>query len=48
MEWYELDSSGSGQEPVQGYSSCEHDNETSVFLKMLGISGAAERLTASQ
>jgi hypothetical protein len=31
MEWYELDLSGSGYEPVEG--SCEHPNEPSGSIK---------------
>jgi hypothetical protein len=36
MGWYGLDGTGSGQGPVEG--SCEHGDEPSGSLKLLGIS----------
>jgi hypothetical protein len=40
MEWYELDSSGSGEGPVEG--SCDHDNEPSKKKKTPWSESASE------
>jgi hypothetical protein len=47
MGWYGLDRTGSGWGPVEG--CCEHgDGPSGFFFKMLGISGVAAQLAASQ
>jgi hypothetical protein len=46
MGWYGPDRSGSEYGPVEG--SCEHDDEPSGLLKILGISRVAAQLAASQ